>query len=119
MEQLRLSQFDYHLPIERIAQFPAEPRDSARLLRLCRQSGQIEDRVFRDIVDMLTYNDVLVVNETKVINARLKGSILESLSLEKRENSRVSLRSCEIFLHKQLSENTWDCLVYPGKKLKV
>ena len=119
MTWLKLSDFDYHLPEERIAQSPAEPRDSAKLLTLCRHSGQIEDKVFRDIADMLTYNDVLVVNETKVINARLKGSILESLSLEKRENSRVSLRSCEIFLHKQISDTTWDCLVYPGKKLKV
>jgi len=56
---------------------------------------------------MLTDNDVLVVNETKVINARLKGYIGDSQ------------KSCEIFLHKQLTDTTWDCLVYPGRKLKV
>lgn len=53
MPSLKLSDFDYHLPQERVAQHPAEPRDSARLLTLCRQSGQIEDKVFRDIADML------------------------------------------------------------------
>lgn len=74
---MKLSDFDYHLPPERIAQRPAEPRDSAKLLTLCRQSGQMDDKVFHDIADMLTPNDVLVVNETKVINARLKGYILQ------------------------------------------
>lgn len=107
MTSLQLSDFDYHLPPERIAQTPAEPRDSAKLLTLCRQSGQIHDKIFCDIVDMLTDNDILVVNETKVINARLKGSM---------QNSQ---KPCEIFLHKQLRENTWDCLVYPGRKLKI
>ena len=107
MNILKLSDFDYHLPEERIAQSPAEPRDSARLLTLCRQSGQIKDKIFRDIADMLGDNDVLVVNETKVINARLKGFMI------------ANHKKCEIFLHKQLSDTTWDCLVYPGKKLKV
>lgn len=102
-----LSNFDYHLPLERIAQTPAEPRDSAKLLCLNRETGQIDDKIFRDITDILWENDVLVVNQTKVINARLKGTI-ESNNKE-----------CEIFLHKQFSPNTWDCLVYPGKKLKV
>ena len=143
MTWLKLSDFDYHLPEERIAQSPAEPRDSARLLRLCRQSGQIEDRVFRDIADMLTDNDILVVNETKVINARLKWYILQSFipqswilsPLEEKGAADIWLacsssplpqgrglgwgKSCEIFLHKQISDTTWDCLVYPGKKLKI
>ena len=72
MPNLKLSDFDYYLPQERIAQSPANPRDSARLLTLNRHSGQIEDKIFRDIADMLADNDVLVVNETKVINARLR-----------------------------------------------
>ena len=107
MTSLKLSDFDYHLPQERIAQSPIEPRDSSKLLTLCRQSGQMYDKIFHDITDVLSDHDVLVINETKVINARLKGYIWE---LDKK---------CEIFLHKQLSDNTWDCLVYPGKKLKV
>jgi S-adenosylmethionine:tRNA ribosyltransferase-isomerase len=70
-----LTDFDYHLPDKLIAQTPAEPRDSSRLLCLDRHTGQIDDKIFMDISDMLTANDVLVVNETRVINARLKGNI--------------------------------------------
>jgi len=73
---MKLSQFDYHLPDELIAQSPAMPRDSAKLLVVDKNSGQREDKVFSDIADMLTQNDVLVVNETKVIKARLKGTIV-------------------------------------------
>jgi S-adenosylmethionine:tRNA ribosyltransferase-isomerase len=69
---MKLTDFDYHLPESSIAQTPAEPRDSAKLLCLDRQTGQIDDRVFSDIESMLGNNDVLVVNETRVINARLK-----------------------------------------------
>ena len=103
---MQLSNFDYHLPQDRIAQTPAEPRDSAKLLCLEKNSWQIKDRVFSDIADMLTKNDVLVVNETRVIKARLKWKIYGTE------------KECEVFLHKQISDNTWDCLVYPGKKLK-
>ena len=74
----KLSDFDYHLPTELIAQTPLEPRDSSRLLCLHRQDGQIQDRTFRDIADLLGENDVLVVNQTRVIKARLKGSILKT-----------------------------------------
>lgn len=103
---MKLSDFDYILPPERIAQTPAEPRDSSRLLVLSRQDGQIQDKVFRDIECLLGENDVLVVNQTRVLRARLKGKL-------------ESEKECEIFLHKELWENRWDCLVYPGKKLKV
>lgn len=103
---MKLSNFDYHLPPELIAQTPAEPRDSSKLLCLERHSGHIQDKVFRDIVDMLWDNDVLVVNQTRVINARLKWKI------------EKSQKECEVFLHKKIDDNSWDCLVYPGKKLK-
>lgn len=129
---MKLSDFDYHLPPERIAQTPAEPRDTSKLLILQKNSGKLQDAIFRDIAQMLGDNDVLVVNETKVINARLKGYIIDTvplnLPLERGEKTAVSsllnneriekAKPCEIFLHKQISENTWDCLVYPGKKLK-
>ncbi len=101
-----LTDFDYHLPQELIAQSPAEPRDSARLLHFKKTSEVLEDKIFSDIADMLWKNDVLVVNETRVIKARLKWQIV------------WSDKDCEIFLHTQISENSWDCLVYPGKKLK-
>jgi S-adenosylmethionine:tRNA ribosyltransferase-isomerase len=101
-----LTDFDYHLPDNLIAQTPVEPRDSSKLLCLNRHTGQIDDKIFVDIADMLTSNDVLVVNETRVINARLKWRII------------WMDKECEIFLHKQITDNSWDCLVYPGKKLK-
>lgn len=103
---MKLTDFDYHLPPESIAQFPAEPRDSAKLLRLNKDTGKIEDKVFSDILELLWENDVLVINKTRVINARLKWEIS---GIEK---------ECEIFLHKKISDSSWDCLVYPGKKLK-
>ena len=103
---MKLIDFDYHLPEELIAQTPAEPRDSARLLHFNTSENTIQDTVFSDIVDMLSDNDVLVVNETRVIKARLKWKI------------SWTDKDCEIFLHTQVSESSWDCLVYPGKKLK-
>ena len=123
---MHLSDFDYHLPPERIAQTPAEPRDSARLLCLDKVSWDLENKVFSDIANMLWENDVLVVNSTHVIKARLRWNILQSLSfcegkdsgMDSKSQSKKLWKPCEIFLHKQISDNTWDCLVYPGKKLK-
>ena len=102
---MQLSDFDYNLPEELIAQTPIEPRDHSRLLQLNASTGDIVDSNFYNILDELTENDVLVLNKTRVINARLHGTI-------------ESWRVVEIFLHKQISDNSWDCLVFPGKKLK-
>lgn len=101
-----LSDFDYTLPPELIAQKPIEPRDHSRLMVLKRDSKNISEKKFHEILDDLGENDVLVVNETRVLNARLKGKLESGLEVE-------------IFLHKQLTPNTWDCLVYPWKRLKV
>ena len=100
-----LSDFNYHLPEELIAQTPIEPRDHSRLLKLNSSDGQIEENKFYSILDELSENDVLVLNKTRVINARLHWN-------------NESWRMVEIFLHKQISEDSWDCLVFPGKKLK-
>ncbi len=137
---MKLSEFDYILPKELIAQTPITPRDSSKLLVLDKTTWNIEDKLFSDILDYLWENDVLVLNKTKVLKARLKGKIKnnnnchsewneESLELEIKDNQCLrdpSLcsgwqqnTSCEIFLHKQISDNSWDCLVYPGKKLKI
>jgi S-adenosylmethionine:tRNA ribosyltransferase-isomerase len=70
---MRLSDFDYHLPPGRIATRPVEPRDEARLLVVRRGGGPLEDRVFRDLPDLLDPGDLLVVNDTRVIPARLVG----------------------------------------------
>lgn len=103
---MQLSDFNYHLPQELIAQTPLEQRDHSRLLMLNASNGDISDKHFYDIVDMLKSWDVLVVNKTRVINARLKWSI------------ERNGHPCEIFLHKQVSADSWDCLVYPGRRLK-
>lgn len=122
---MKLSDFDYHLPEELIAQTPIEPRDHSRLLGLNKNTGEIQESKFYDILDQLWENDVLVLNKTKVINARLHWYIQTPLS-SKGEGSGVRSeeidgfrkKEVEIFLHKQIDNVTWDCLVYPGKKLK-
>lgn len=104
---MKLTDFDYNLPQELIAQTPIEPRSDSRLLILDKEDGKIEEKKFFNTLDYLWENDVLVLNKTRVINARLNWNI--------REKDII----CEIFLHKQLWADTWDCLVYPGKKLKI
>lgn len=106
---MKLSDFDYHLPEELIAQTPIEPRDHSRLLQLDKNTWDIQEAKFYNILDTLWENDVLVLNKTKVINARLHGYIT---------NVEWNEKEVEIFLHKQLDDTTWDCLVFPGKKLK-
>ena len=81
------SDFDYELPEELIAQTPAEPRDSSRLLVYDKENKTTEDKIFRDIADYLKAGDVLVVNNTKVIPARLyalteRGAVVEVLLLK-------------------------------------
>ncbi len=100
-----LSDFDYELPNELIAQTPIEPRDHSRLLNINLSNSSITETKFYDIINELWDNDVLVLNKTRVINARLHWTI-------------DSGKTVEIFLHKQISDNTWDCLVFPWKKLK-
>lgn len=100
-----LSDFNYNLPEELIAQTPIEPRDYSRLLKLSAITWDIKEDKFYSILDELWENDVLVLNKTRVINARLHWQ-------------NESWRVVEIFLHKQISADRWDCLVFPGKKLK-
>lgn len=71
---MKTSDFNYDLPEELIAQTPAQPRDASRLLVYHRPDGRIEHKIFRDIIDYLNPGDVLVVNQTRVIPARLYGS---------------------------------------------
>ena len=102
---MKLSDFMYDLPEERIAQTPVEPRDHSRLMVLHRSTGEIEHRHFYDIIDYLNPGDCLVINETKVIPARLYGE-------------RPTGGACEVLLLKQLGPKRWETLVRPGKKLK-
>jgi len=96
---MKLSDFDYHLPPEQIAQTPAEPRDSSRLLILNRDSDKIEHKYFRDIGEYLSAGDVLVFNQTRVLPARLYGHKSES-------GGKV-----EILLLKRLDDLTWQGLI--------
>jgi len=105
---MQVKDFNYILPEHLIAQEPLVERDSSNLLILDKQSWEIQDEIFSNIVDHLWENDVLVVNKTRVIKARLKGKV--TLKVRKTE------REVEVFLHKQVWENTWDCMVYPGKR---
>jgi len=102
---MKLSDFMYDLPEERIAQTPVEPRDHSHLMVLHRDTGEIEHRHFYDIIDYLNPGDCLVINETKVIPARLYGE-------------RPTGGACEVLLLKQLGPKRWETLVRPGKKLK-
>ena len=71
---LKVTDFDYDLPEHFIAQEPLEPRDSSKLMLLDKQTGEIEHRIFRDIVQYLNRGDILVMNNTRVIPARLSAS---------------------------------------------
>jgi len=103
---VRTEDFDYDLPTGLIAQEPAEPRDSCRLLVVDRASGQIDHRVFTDLPEYLSRGDALVVNETKVLPARLTGAKDETGG------------AAEVLLLRERYENTWECLVKPGRRLK-
>ena len=103
---MNTSDFYYELPDELIAQTPIEPRDSSRLLVLGRNSGEIEHKHFYDIIDYLNEGDCLVVNDSRVIPARIYGVKAET-------GARV-----EFLLLKQVSGNKWETLCKPGKKAK-
>lgn len=103
---MKTSDFYYDLPQELIAQDPLEDRAGSRLLVLDKQTGEIEHHVFRDIIDFLEPGDCLVVNDTKVIPARLIGSKVGT-------DAKI-----EVLLLKRKENNIWETLVKPGKKAK-
>jgi S-adenosylmethionine:tRNA ribosyltransferase-isomerase len=105
---LQTSDFYYDLPEERIAQHPMEKRDHSRLMVLDRESGGIEHKHFYDIIDYLREGDTLVINDSKVIPARIYGHV------EGREEANI-----ELLLLRQRDLDTWECLVKPGKRARV
>ena len=98
--------FDYDLPTGMIAQHPASPRDSCRLLVLDRSSGEIDHRRFTDLPRYLLPGDLVVVNDTRVLPARLHG-VKDETGAE-----------VEVLLLRERYENAWECLVKPGRRLK-
>ena len=105
---LQTSDFYYDLPEERIAQHPAQPRDSSRLMVLDRKSGSLTHKHFYDVLDHLHEGDVLVINDSKVIPARLYGHV------EGRPEAAV-----ELLLLRQRELDLWETLVKPGKRARV
>ena len=108
---MKLSDFLYDLPPELIAQSPLENRDNSRLLML--ENEKLNEDIFSNIINYLSPNDVLVLNKTKVIKARL----FWELDIFPKWIKKV--KKIEILLHKQISSDTWECLWYPWKNLKV
>ena len=106
MEELRKSDFYFDLPEELIAQDPLEDRSSSRLLVLNKTTGEVEHHVFKDIIDFLHEGDCLVLNNTKVIPARLMGVKADTGA------------AIEVLLLKRRENDIWETLVKPGKKAR-
>lgn len=104
---MKVEDFNYDLPEELIAQTPLEERDASRLLVLDKTSGKTEHKIFRDIIDYLNPGDTLVLNDTKVLPARLIG--------EKEDTKAV----IEVLLLKNIENDNWECLVKPARRVKV
>ena len=104
---MKTSDFYYELPEELIAQDPLENRSDSRLMVLDRETGEVSHRIFRDVIDYLNPGDCLVINDTKVIPARLIGSRPET-------GGKI-----EVLLLKRMENDVWETLVKPGRKMKV
>ncbi len=104
---MNINEFDYNLPKELIAQTPLKNRDESKLLVLNKNTGDIKHETFKNIVHYLKKGDVLVLNDTKVIPARLIGI---------KEETKATI---ELLLLKDLGNDTWECLSRPAKRLKV
>jgi len=102
-----INDFDYNLPEELIAQTPLKQRDESKLLVLDKNNGNIEHKTFKNIIDYLNTGDTLVLNDTKVLPARLIG--------EKEDTKAV----IEVLLLKNIENDIWECLVKPARRIKV
>jgi S-adenosylmethionine:tRNA ribosyltransferase-isomerase len=115
---MNLSELDFHLPHELIAQRPLERRDASRLLLLDRLAGKTEDRQFRELPDLLRGDELIVFNNARVIPARLFGKRLapepDTHSPVKHEYGQAQI---EVLLVRQLGADTWETLVRPGRKI--
>ena len=106
---MKLSHFQFNLPTELLAEFPAENRDESRLMVVHRKTGQIEHKLFKDIIEYFDEGDVMVVNNTKVFPARLYGN-------KEKTGARI-----EVFLLRELNaeQRLWDVLVDPARKIRI
>lgn len=106
---MKLSNFNFNLPAELLAEFPAENRDESRLMVVHRKTGEIEHKLFKDILEYFDEGDVMVVNNTKVFPARLYGN-------KEKTGARI-----EVFLLRELNaeQRLWDVLVDPARKIRI
>ena len=106
---MKLSQYKYNLPEQLIAKYPSNNRDESRLLIVHRDSGKVEHKVFKEILDYFNDRDVLVFNNTKVFPARLYG------------NKEKTGAEIEVFLLRELNreQRLWDVLVDPARKIRI
>src|SRR6218665_2357336 len=106
---MKLSHFNFNLPSELLAEFPAENRDEARLMVVNRKTGTIEHKFFKDLIDYFNEGDVMVLNNTKVFPARLYGN-------KEKTGARI-----EVFLLRELNaeQRLWDALVDPARKIRI
>jgi len=106
---MKLSQFKFKLPDELIAQYPAPHRDESRLMVVHRKTGEIEHKIFKDVLDYFNENDLFVLNDTKVFPARLYG------------NKEKTGAQIEVFLLRELNPDLkmWDVLVEPARKIRI
>src|SRR5437016_4718635 len=125
MQSVLVSDFQYSLPDELIAQEPLEERTASRMLRLDRHTGHIEHRQFRDLPSLLEPGDLVVFNNTRVFPARLyghrSGSKAQPISTHNPASRDFLKGQVEVLLTRQVSEepNEWECLVRPGRKIGV
>lgn len=106
---MKLSNFNFNLPAELLAEFPAENRDEAKLMVVHRKTGEIEHKLFKDVIDYFEEGDVMVLNNTKVFPARLYGN-------KEKTGARI-----EVFLLRELNaeQRLWDVLVDPARKIRI
>ena len=109
MSKMKLSEFSFDLPEELIAEYPSENRDESRLMVVHRDSGKIEHRMFKDIVEYFGDGDVMIMNNTRVFPARMYG------------NKEKTGAKIEVFLLRELNRESllWDVLVDPARKIRI
>ncbi len=109
MNKMKLSQFNFNLPEELIANYPSENRDECRLMVIHRETGKIEHKLFKDLIDYVDEGDVMIMNNTKVFPARMYG------------NKEKTGAKIEVFLLRELNRESllWDVLVDPARKIRI
>src|SRR2546425_7502875 len=106
---MHISDFDYELPPELIARAPARPRDTSRMMVLNRHTGQWQDSEFRRLPEYLKPTDVLVINDTRVIRARTRGTL---------ERANGTTREVEVLFVAPAGDGAWEVMCKPGKRIR-